>query len=59
MHAEVLGYGRDFTVYDPTDQKTLVKNIIKELNIDGKRYTPSYFLGIISKCKENRISSEE
>ena len=30
-HAEVLGYGRDFTVYDPTDQKTLVKNIIKEL----------------------------
>lgn len=58
-HAEVLGYGSDFAVYDPTDQKTLVKNIIKELNIDGKRFTPSYFLGIISKCKEKRIAAEE
>lgn len=58
-HAEVLGYGRDFTVYDPTDQKTLVKNIIKELGIDGKRFTPSYFLGIISKCKEQRITWQE
>ena len=58
-HAEALGYGRDFTVYDPTDQKTLVKNIIKECSIDGKRYTPAYFLGIISKCKENRIGPED
>lgn len=58
-HSEVLGYGRDFTVYDPTDQRTLVKNIIKELNIDGKRFTPAYFLGIISKCKEKRIEPQE
>lgn len=58
-HAEVLGYGNDFAVYDPTDQKTVVKNIIKELNIDSKRYTPAFFLGIISKCKEQRISPEE
>jgi len=56
--AEVLGYGSDFAVYDPADQKTLVKNIIKALGIDGKRYTPSYFLGIISKCKEKRIEPE-
>ena len=53
-HAEVLGYGRDFAVYDPTDQKTVVKNICKELKIDNKRYTPAYFLGIISKCKEQK-----
>ena len=58
-HAEVLGYGRDFAVYDPTDQKTMIKNIIKELGIDAKRYTPSYFLGIISKCKEKPITAEE
>ncbi len=58
-HAEVLGYGRDFAVYDPTDQKTLVKNICKELNIDGKRYTPAYFLGIISKCKEQMIAPSD
>ena len=58
-NAEVLGYSGDFAVYDPTDQKTLVKNIIKELNIDGKRFTPAYFLGIISKCKEQMIGYEE
>ncbi len=58
-HAEVLDFGRDFAVYDPTDQKTVVKNICKELNIDTKKFTPSYFLGIISHCKENRISPKE
>ena len=58
-NAEVLGYGGDFTVYDPTDQKTLVRNIIKELGIDGKRYTPAYFLGIIGKYKEKRIEPEQ
>ncbi|NLD20596.1 MAG: UvrD-helicase domain-containing protein [Clostridiales bacterium] len=58
-HGEILGYGRDFAVYDPTDQKTLIKNIIRELNIDGKRYTPAYFLGNISKCKEKKISPND
>ncbi len=58
-NAEILGYNRNFAIYDPTDQKTVVKNIIKDQGIDGKRYTPSYFLGIISKCKENRISCGE
>lgn len=57
-HADILGYGKDFAVYDPTDQKTLIKNICKELNIDSKKFTPAYFLGIISKCKEQRISPE-
>ena len=55
-HAEVLGYGRDFAVYDPTDQKTLVKNICRDLQIDTKKFTPAYFLGNISKCKENRVT---
>ncbi|MFQ8602028.1 MAG: ATP-dependent helicase [Anaerovoracaceae bacterium] len=58
-HGEVLGYGNDFAVYDPTDQKTVVKNIIKELNIDSKRYTPAFFLNIISKCKEQLISPDD
>lgn len=58
-HAELLGYGRDFAVYDPTDQKTLIKNITKEMNIDNKRYNPAYFLGNISHCKEKQISAKE
>lgn len=58
-HAEVLGYGTDFAVYDPTDQKTVVKNIIKELGLDPKKFKPAYFLGAISKCKEQKISPAE
>ena len=58
-NAEVLGYGRDFAVYDPTDQKTLIKNIAKELNLDTKKFTPAFFLGIISKCKEQKLSPED
>lgn len=58
-HAEVLGYGTDFAVYDPTDQKTVAKNIIKELGLDPKKFKPAYFLGAISKCKEQKISPAE
>ena len=58
-HADVLGYGRDFAVYDPADQKTLVRNICKDLQIDTKKFSPAYFLGIISSCKEKRITAAE
>lgn len=58
-HAEVLDYGRDFAVYDPTDQKTVVKNICKDLNIDTKKFAPGYFLSRISHCKEQRITAKE
>ena len=58
-HAEILGYGRDFAVYDPTDQKAVVKNVCRGLNIDTKKFTPNYFLGMISHCKEQRISPNE
>lgn len=58
-HAEVLGYGSDFAVYDPTDQKTVIKNILKELNMDSKKAKPPYFLNVISKCKEQKLSPED
>ena len=50
-HAAVLVYDSDFVVYDPTDQKAAVKSILKEMDISDKKYTPAYFLGIISDCK--------
>lgn len=58
-HAELLGYGKDFAVYDPTDQKAAMKAIVKDLNLDDKRYTPSYFLSIISDCKEKALTPEQ
>lgn len=58
-HADVIGYDKNFVVYDATDQKTVVKNAIKELNIDEKKFSPSYFLAAISKNKEKAIGPEK
>ncbi|MDR1042724.1 MAG: UvrD-helicase domain-containing protein, partial [Clostridiales Family XIII bacterium] len=52
-HAELIGYRPDFTVYDPTDQKVVVKNCVRELGLDEKRYSPAYVLNVIGKCKES------
>lgn len=59
MYADRLGYSRDFVVYDPADQKTVVKNAMKEQGVDEKKYNTSYFLSIISDCKEKDKSPEE
>jgi DNA helicase-2/ATP-dependent DNA helicase PcrA len=53
MHADVLGYDRNFTVYDPTDQKIVVKNAVKSLEFDEKKFTPNYVLSIISSAKNS------
>ncbi len=55
-NAEFAGYNKDFVVYDPTDQKVVIKNCIKEQNVDEKKYPPNYVLSIISDCKEKAIS---
>lgn len=58
-HAGLLGYEKDFVVYDPTDQKAAMKNIVKEMNLDDKRYTPAYFLSVISDCKEKALEPKQ
>lgn len=58
-NAEKIGYQKDFVVYDPTDQKVVVKNLLKEQNVDDKKFTPSYVLSVISDCKEKNISPTE
>ncbi|MGL4454039.1 MAG: UvrD-helicase domain-containing protein [Sarcina sp.] len=47
-----LGYKSDFTIYDSSDQKTLVKHIMKELNINDKDITDNEILGSIGKAKD-------
>ena len=55
-HAELLGYEKQFAVYDPTDQKVIVKNIVKVKQMDEKKFTPNYVLSVISNCKEKNKS---
>ena len=57
--ADLLGYDKNFVIYDATDQKTVIKNIIKEQNIDPKAYKIPYLLSIISDKKEKGISTRE
>lgn len=56
MHADKLGYSKNFVIYDPKDQQTVVKKCIKKINIDDKTFTPKYLVGVISHNKENQIS---
>lgn len=54
-----LGYDNHFTIYDTDDQKILMKDICKRMEIDTKIYKEKSFLGVISKEKDELISPEE
>jgi len=58
FNADRLGYPSNFTIYDTQDSKSLLKDIIKELNLDDKAYKPSAVMGRISSAKNNLISAE-
>lgn len=58
-HAERLGYERSFVVYDPVDQKTLVRSIIKDMGIDDKNFSPQYLLSFVSSQKEKGVTASE
>ena len=56
IEAEHLGYNKDFTIYDATDTKSLLKNIVKEMGLDEKIYKPAALYDRISRAKNNVIS---
>ncbi len=58
-HIEALGYSSDFTIYDSDDQKTLMKQVLKRLDIDTKLYKERSMLGQISSAKDQLITPEE
>ncbi len=54
-----LGYDRNFTIYDTDDQKSLMKDICKQLNIDTKKYKERTFLNAISSAKDELKSPSQ
>ncbi len=56
---ERIGFETNFTIYDADDQKTLMKNICKSMEIDTKLYKEKMFLSAISAAKDELISPEE
>ncbi len=58
QHADRLGFKRDFTIYDTADSKSLVKSIIRDMDLDDKIYKTSTILNAISSAKNALISPE-
>ena len=58
IYAPLLGFTPNFSIYDTSDSKSLVKRIVKDMMLDPKVYTPKLVLGRISHCKNNLITPE-
>ena len=57
--AEHIGFSSNFTIYDETDSRSLLKSIIKEMNLDDKVYKPASVHNRISMAKNHLILAED
>lgn len=53
-----LGFSKSFSILDSTDQLSVVKTVVKELNIDSKRFEPRAILNAISSAKNECITAD-
>ena len=58
-HADRIGYDNNFTIYDTDDQKTLMKDVCRRLNVDTKKYKERSLLAQISHAKDELITPDE
>lgn len=58
-HIGLLGYDTNFTIYDTDDQKTLMKDVCKLLNVDTKIYKERVLLGAVSHAKNELVTPQE
>jgi DNA helicase II / ATP-dependent DNA helicase PcrA len=54
-----IGFNRNFTILDTTDQQSVIKGILKDKNIDPKKFDPRALLGSISSAKNELMDPEE
>ncbi|WP_455485298.1 ATP-dependent helicase [Gemella sp.] len=59
QHIELLGYNKNFTILDTSEQKSIIKNIVKNLNLSEDSYQPANVLKIISNSKNNMITVKQ
>ena len=57
-NANELGYSSNFSIYDSSDSKSLIKSLLKELNLDEKVYKPGLIQSRISNAKNHLISAQ-
>lgn len=56
---ENIGYDRNFIIYDPLDQKALIKDCLKDLNLDDKKFTPRGALNFIGRQKDKLLTPKK
>lgn len=56
---DLIGFSSNFTIYDASDSKSLIKNIIKELALDDKQYKPGNVQARISNAKNQLVGANE
>ena len=56
---EKLGYDKNFTILDADDSLTVIKKILKEMNIDANRYNPKFIRNQISSCKNEMVTVDK
>jgi DNA helicase-2/ATP-dependent DNA helicase PcrA len=59
IEAEKIGYPSNFIIYDTDDCKSIIKDILKQLNLDDKIYKPSMVLNRISDAKNKLINAQQ
>jgi len=59
IDGHLLGYPSNYTIYDSDDSKSLIRNIVKEMELDPKEYAANQVLSRISSAKSNLISAED
>ncbi|WP_040470881.1 DNA helicase PcrA [Lentilactobacillus kisonensis] len=56
---DLLGYNRAFTIADTSEQRTLVKRVLRDLNIDPKKFDPRAILSAISNAKNDLLTPKD
>ena len=56
--ADKLGYPRDFTIYDTSDRLSIMKSIIREMDLDDKVYPPKAILARLDSARDELLSPE-
>lgn len=57
--AEHIGYSKNFTIVDTADQQTLIKQILKDLNLDGDKYNYKTILAYIDQKKNDAVTPDQ
>src|SRR5262245_22722447 len=57
-YGEVIGVRKDFVIYDDADQRAMITRLLRDLNLDERRYPPRMLAAIINRAKNEAISAQ-